>query len=293
MHTERRKVIKEMLESKPFVSLKELFAQFPGVSGMTIRRDIDFFEKQGVAIKVRGGARSMKFITTTMEDKFPNRMMKNRRSKELLAKKAMDYLEPGRSIFLDSGTTMLTMSSMLTNERLTITTTGPNIALELLNKPNVIVNIIGGMVTRDNISVTGTLALKFLNAINIDTAFIVPSGVSASAGLSCGNFSECETKKLIVGALYSARIKDDDLVAGRLIVFFVISEENTRPEQRIHKTDAVQEHIGADLVIVNHDMSDDALVYVAVKLFTVSLQGKGPHGSGCVGLVLLKQVVEI
>ena len=198
MHTERRKVIKEMLESKPFVSLKELFAQFPGVSGMTIRRDIDFFEKQGVAIKVRGGARSMKFITTTMEDKFPNRMMKNRRSKELLAKKAMDYLEPGRSIFLDSGTTMLTMSSMLTNERLTITTTGPNIALELLNKPNVIVNIIGGMVTRDNISVTGTLALKFLNAINIDTAFIVPSGVSASAGLSCGNFSECETKKLIV-----------------------------------------------------------------------------------------------
>ncbi len=198
MHSERRKVIKEMLENKPFVSLKELFALFPDVSGMTIRRDIDFFEKNGDAIKVRGGARSMKFITTTMEDKFPNRMLKNRRSKELLVKKAIEYLEPGRSIFMDSGTTMLTMASFLPDERLTITTTGPNIALELLNKSNVIVNIIGGMVTRDNISVTGTLALKFLNAINIDTAFIVPSGVSASAGLSCGNFSECETKKLIV-----------------------------------------------------------------------------------------------
>ena len=198
MHSERRKIIKELLYTKPFVTLKELIDLFPDVSSMTIRRDIDYFEQQGEAIKVRGGARSMKFITTSMEEEFPSRMQKNIHAKESMAKKAIDMLETGRSIFLDSGTTMLKMASMLPEERLTITTTGPNIALELLHKKQTLVNIVGGMLNRDNISVSGTQALRFLEDINIDIAFIVPSGASAQTGLTCGNYSECELKKLIV-----------------------------------------------------------------------------------------------
>ena len=198
MNSERRKMIKHLLYSKPFVSLKELVELFPDVSSMTIRRDIDHFEKQGEAIKVRGGARSMKFITTSMEEEFPRRMQKNIPAKETLAKKAVDLLETGRSIFLDSGSTMMIMASLLPEERLTITTTGPNIAMELLNKKKTIVNLVGGMLNRDNISVSGTQALRFLDDINIDIAFIVPSGASAQTGLTCGNYSECELKKLIV-----------------------------------------------------------------------------------------------
>ena len=93
MHSERRKIIKDMLYSKPFVSLKELIELFPDVSSMTIRRDIDYFEQQGEAIKVRGGARSMKFITTSMEEEFPSRMQKNVPAKEALAKKAIELIE--------------------------------------------------------------------------------------------------------------------------------------------------------------------------------------------------------
>ena len=198
MHSERRKIIKDLLYSKPFVSLKELIDLFPHVSSMTIRRDIDFFEQQGEAIKVRGGARSMKFITTSMEEEFPSRMQKNIPAKEALAKKAIELLETGRSIFLDSGTTMLRMASLLPEERLTITTTGPNIAIELLNKKQTLVNLVGGMLNRDNISVSGTQALRFLEDINIDIAFIVPSGADAQTGLTCGNYSACELKKMIV-----------------------------------------------------------------------------------------------
>ncbi len=198
MHSERRKTIKDMLYSKPFVSLKELIELFPDVSSMTIRRDIDYFEQQGEAIKVRGGARSMKFITTSMEEEFPSRMQKNIPAKEALAKKAVELLETGRSIFLDSGTTMMKMAALLPEERLTITTTGPNIAIELLNKKQTLVNLVGGMLNRDNISVSGTQALRFLEDINIDIAFIVPSGADAQTGLTCGNYSECELKKMIV-----------------------------------------------------------------------------------------------
>lgn len=198
MNNERRKIIKDLLYSKPFVSLKELTDLFPEVSSMTIRRDIDFFESQGEAIKVRGGARSMKFITTSMDENFSSRLHKNKPAKEILARKAIDMLETGRSIFLDSGTTMMMMANLLPDKRLTITTTGPNIAMELINKKQTLVNLVGGMLNRDNISVNGTQSLRFLNDINIDIAFIVPSGVSAKTGLTCGNYSDCELKKMVV-----------------------------------------------------------------------------------------------
>jgi DeoR family fructose operon transcriptional repressor len=198
MNSERRGAIKELLHSKPFVSLRELEILFPNVSSMTLRRDIEYFDQQGEAIKVRGGARSMKFITTSMEDDFNLRMGENIAAKEKVALKAISFIETGRSIFLDSGTTMLKLASLIPDERLTITTTGPNIALELIKKSLPIVNIVGGMINRDNISVSGNQAIKLISDINIDIAFIVPSGLSSYNGLTSGNYSECEFKKHVV-----------------------------------------------------------------------------------------------
>ncbi len=172
---------------------------FPNVSSMTLRRDIEFFEKQGEAIKVRGGARSMKFITTSMEEAFSFRLRENTGAKEKVAKQALSLLETGRSIFLDSGTTVLRLAEMMPDERITVTTTGLNVAIELMKKDMPIVNIVGGMINRDNITVQGNQALHFLETINIDVAFIVPSGVSANHGFTCGNYTDCELKKLVVG----------------------------------------------------------------------------------------------
>ena len=186
-----------MLGKKPFISLEELVEAFPDVSSMTLRRDIEYFEKHGEAIKVRGGARSMKFITTSMEAAFSKRLMENTVEKERVAKRAAMLIETGRSIFLDSGTTMLTLAKLLPDERVTVITTGPNIALELIKKTRPMVYIIGGMLNRDNISVVGSPAMEYVDDVNVDTAFIVPSGVSAE-GVTSGNYTECELKKKII-----------------------------------------------------------------------------------------------
>ena len=195
--SKRREVIKNLLLNQPFVSLSDLEEAFPNVSQMTLRRDIEYFEAQGDAIKVRGGARSMKFITTSMEDAFSKRLGENVISKESLADSAVELVETGRSIFLDSGTTMLKLASKLPDERFTVTTTGPNVALEIIKKQHPIVNIVGGMLNRDNISVVGNTAIDFIDNINIDVAFIVPSGISKD-GLTGGNYTECELKKTVI-----------------------------------------------------------------------------------------------
>lgn len=196
--SERRDRVREMLAQKPFISLDELAQAFPDVSSMTLRRDIEYFEKHGEAIKVRGGARSMKFITTSMEAAFSKRLMENTDEKERVAREAASLIEVGRSIFLDSGTTMLTLARILQDERVTIVTTGPNIALELIKKTRPIVYVIGGMLNRDNISVVGSPAMEYVDDINVDTAFIVPSGLTAE-GVTSGNYTECELKKRIIG----------------------------------------------------------------------------------------------
>ena len=198
MNSTRRGIIRELLNEKPFLSLKELEERFSDVSGMTLRRDIEYFEKQGEAIKVRGGARSMKFITTTLEDSFRHRLDENVDAKDKIASRAVGFIETGRSLFFDSGTTMLRLAAMLPDERLTITTTGPNVALELIQKKQPIVNLVGGMINRDNISISGNQALKFLSDINIDVAFIVPSGLSLKDGFTGGNYSECELKRMVI-----------------------------------------------------------------------------------------------
>jgi DeoR/GlpR family transcriptional regulator of sugar metabolism len=198
MSSKRKDTIKELLQQKPFVSLHELENLFPDVSSMTLRRDIEFFERMGEAIKVRGGARSMKFITTSMEEAYNQRLSENTSAKEKVALKAIELIETGRSLFLDSGTTMMILSSLLPDERLNIITTGPNIALELIKKSLPIVNLVGGMLNRDNISISGSQALRFLSDFNIDIAFIVPSGLSLHNGFTSGNYIECELKRLVV-----------------------------------------------------------------------------------------------
>lgn len=96
----RKRPIKELLQSKPFISLHELEKSFPDVSSMTLRRDIEYFEKQGEAIKVRGGARSMKFITTSMEDAFNLRLGENTSAKDKIARCALTMINPAEPQYI-------------------------------------------------------------------------------------------------------------------------------------------------------------------------------------------------
>ncbi len=198
MNYPRKVLVREILISKPFTSLKELEERFPDVSSMTLRRDIEFFERQGDVIKVRGGARSMKFITTTMEESVTTRSSENTFSKQKIAQAAARFIETGRSIFFDSGSTVMQFASMMPKTRLTVNTTDPNLALELVKRENVMVYLVGGLLNRDNLSLSGMQSVEYINKVNIDVAFISPSGFSLKNGFTSGNYNESELKSAIV-----------------------------------------------------------------------------------------------
>lgn len=219
MTEERRERIRVLLAEKPFVSLAELCDMFPDLSDMTLRRDIEYFENIGVAIKVRGGARSVKFIGDTTEDTITKRMNAQVAEKMSIAKAASEYLEAGRSIFLDSGSTVERLIEFVPRNKMTFTTTSPSVALGLCRAGIHAVNIVGGRIDRDSLSVSGMYAMKFINGVNIDIAFLSPSGFSLNGGFSCGNYSESELKSTVVGKSRLVVMLMDKTKVGKVLPF--------------------------------------------------------------------------
>ncbi len=198
MDISRKQEVRNCVDLKGEIKLKELEQIFDDVSSMTLRRDLAQLEEEGYLIRVRGGAKSVEAIKSATEENYNLRATENLELKIIIARKALGLIESGRSIFLDSGTTSMEFAKQFPDKNLSILTSGPNIAIELLKMQNLSVMLTGGQLKRNNISLSGIGSLEFIHLINIDVAFMATSGFSIEAGLTCGDYNECELKKAVI-----------------------------------------------------------------------------------------------
>lgn len=198
LNVDRWEIIKKFVNEKGQVQIKELETLIPQVSSMTLRRDLSYLESKGFLIRMHGGARSVNNLYSKDEDAYSFREMENIDAKFVIAHKASDFIEPHRSVYIDSGTTTMCLAKTIPDKHLSIVTNGPNIALEIIKKLKPSVTLIGGEMSRISLSVTGANSIKYIKDINIDIAFMAASGFSLDSGFTCGNFNECELKKYII-----------------------------------------------------------------------------------------------
>ncbi len=195
MYSIRQEQIREYIEQKNVVTIKELQALFPNVSLMTIHRDLDALERSGAVVKFRGGAKSVRL---TGDPEFNVRMRENNTGKNAMAAKAMELIQPNSAIFLDASTTNLAIAKSLPDINLNIFTTGPSIALELCRLHNPVVTLCCGTINRKNLALSGQNTLQMLDTINIDLAFIGVSGCSVEAGFTCGTEGDMLVKRKVI-----------------------------------------------------------------------------------------------
>ena len=200
MRNDRQQQILDVIREKGSIQLGDLEETFRDVSSMTLRRDLILLEKENHIVRTKGGAVSRQTLsgTSSNEPLYSFRESENHEAKKQIANKALVYVEKGRSIYLDSGTTLMCLAKILKDEPYTIITSGLNIALEILKKQNPLVICIGGQVNRNTISVSGPSSSSFLDKVNIDIAFMSASGYSYDSGFSVSNISESELKKQII-----------------------------------------------------------------------------------------------
>ncbi len=195
MNNIRQEQIKEMIEIRKVVTIRQLQEAFPNVSLMTIHRDLDALVSSGSIVKFRGGAKSVRHAG---DPEFNERMRENNPGKQAIARKALELIQPNTALFLDASTTNLALAKALPDINLNIFTTGPSIALELCRLQNPVVTLCCGTINRKNLAVSGQNTLEMLDNINIDLAFIGVSGCSLDAGFTCGTEGDMLVKRKVI-----------------------------------------------------------------------------------------------
>ncbi|MFY9661089.1 MAG: transcriptional repressor AgaR [Terriglobales bacterium] len=200
LNEERRREILGVLHRDGRVLVKDLARQFR-ISQITIRKDLEFLDGQGVIQRTHGGAlpvQSGALLDPTLREK----EKLHRKQKTEIALAAARLVEDGQSVLLDSGTTTTAIAralkhSLNTRARLTVITNAINIAAELAGT-NIEVILTGGTLRKNSFSLVGPLAERTLRQLSADILFLGVDGFDTAAGLFTPNLLESEVNRTMV-----------------------------------------------------------------------------------------------
>lgn len=178
---ERKLIILELLNSKHSLTVSELMETF-NVSIETVRRDLEYLEKQQLLKRVHGGAISVQKMNRFNDVEI--RFTENMDQKEELCQAAMQYINEGDTIAIDSGTTAAAFARHLkiNFQSLTVITYSSEVFAILSDKPNIKVIITGGQYLPKEKIFCGFLSSEALNKFHFSKSFIVPSALSLKHG---------------------------------------------------------------------------------------------------------------
>ena len=196
MKRERISQIADLLDKRGKMSLKQLGEHFPGVSLMTLRRDLFLLEESGRVIRVRGGAMSVKDVQKTSGEPYVKKTTIHTDEKIEIAQKAAGLIDEVASLFIDAGSTALYLAKEMPDVYCNVFTNGLAVATELSKKKNVLVNLLGGPLIKDNLSTASSLSSLYFADTNFELAIISAAAFTPENGFSCGSQMEATYSKL-------------------------------------------------------------------------------------------------
>jgi DeoR/GlpR family transcriptional regulator of sugar metabolism len=192
---ERRKDILTALEQTGQLSVGHLSARFD-VSEVTIRKDLQALNDQGLLLRTRGRAFS---TSVRPEFSFDVRQQQRAAQKRRIGQAAATLVNHGDTIFLDASTTAQAIIPHLKKiSELTIITNSLKVALGLLDAPHIQVMLPGGNLRRESVSLVGQPPDAMLDGINVQYGFFGARGVTTHEGLTDVNLNEVATKRAMV-----------------------------------------------------------------------------------------------
>ncbi len=164
------------------VSVTEL-CDLLDASPATIRRDLAALERDGMISRGYGGA-SVRSLRPA-EEALAVREQKHLAAKQAIARAAICLIRSGDTLFLNDGSTILTLARdiAMTDLELFVATPAVNIAHILANNPNVTVCLLGGFVRRTSIATGGHFAEAMVDQINADLAILSCDAFSITDGM--------------------------------------------------------------------------------------------------------------
>jgi DeoR/GlpR family transcriptional regulator of sugar metabolism len=258
----RQLVIRNLIETENEIGLTDLASRL-NVSEMTIRRDLEALEEQGVLRRVLGGG-AIAVASKAQEPDLVARALEKSESKVHIAGVVVDQLRAGEAVYLDGGSTALAVARALKGRdlRLTVVTRSLVAALELGDEPTTHVVLLGGAVKGTEMMTLNTATRDELSEYNVDTYVMGIGGVDAERGLTDYDPQESVGKRLALRHADRTILAFDRTKLGRVLFARVASLNEV------------------DVVVTDIELDDRLTTALArADIFTVAGTGAVNHAS--------------
>lgn len=252
---ERQEQIFEIIRERKNIKTSELMAIFD-VSNETIRRDLDYLERQGCLKKVYGGAILNKKLS--WEPSYNERALINQKQKRIIGIECAKLINDDDIIFVDLGTTPLEVVKNLNNKKnLTIFTTSLYVANFAIEQLDVRCIVLGGEIRKNERCLNGPITEMVLDNLHFDKAILSAGGIHDEIGLSDYDLNDVSVKKKVVNCADEAIVVCDSSKFGVKALAkaaplkslsVIVTDDNIDKEwkDKIHKS-------GVNLIVCNID----------------------------------------
>jgi len=261
MSYERKKRIRNLehlLTQKVELSVKEI-AETLHVSDMTVRRDLDVLEEQGVIRRTHGGAVLLDPGISGIEAYIlGEQTTKNALKKNLIGIRAASLVQPHETIYLDSGSTTPFVARHISAELpLTVLCSTIINALEFYPRENANMILLGGFFHRDSDSFHSVENLALISKTRADKAFISAAGVDCELGLTTYFYFEADIKREMIRSARQIVLVADSTKFGEISVTHfagldqvdtIVTDNGISAEHREALLD-----LGIELIIADRD----------------------------------------
>jgi DeoR/GlpR family transcriptional regulator of sugar metabolism len=172
------------------------------VSEDTIRRDLNELAENGQVLKVYGGALSKSF-----QFPFQDGNVYAKESKKGIARKTISLIQNGMTVLVGGGTTVIELARIIPEDiQCTFFTISPLVALELAEKENIEVILVGGKLSRNTNIVTGAQVINELSEIKVDLCILGTNSLSIDDGITDSDWEVVQIKRAMIKCSHKVAI---------------------------------------------------------------------------------------
>lgn len=184
---ERLLRIIERVNKDGIVNISDIVSDF-NVSDMTVRRDLDELEQEGLLKRIHGGAQSLTLLKRS-EKSNTEKLTLQTEEKEEIAEKTQQFVADGDSIFIGPGTTLEAFARKLTKRHIRVITNSFPIFTILKDSNSVDLILLGGEYRPVTGAFVGSITQKCVESLSFSKAFVSANGINTK---KIATYSESE-----------------------------------------------------------------------------------------------------
>ncbi|AEC01338.1 DeoR/GlpR family DNA-binding transcription regulator [Parasphaerochaeta coccoides] len=219
--TERKLMIIKLISERGAIEVTELAREL-GMSAVTIRKDLDQLEQEGLLVRHHG------YAVPVSSDDIRYRMTFNYEVKQKIAKMAAGLVKNGESVMIESGSTCAMLAYELAKSRkdVMIITNSAFIADFIRRCAAVRITLLGGYYDHDAQVMSGPLTRLCAQQFSVDKFFMGTDGYEVGQGFSNVDLQRAETVRAMAGsAKHNIIVADSSKFNKRGVVSLMRADE--------------------------------------------------------------------